>query len=372
MNENMKVQPVIPEEQKQFFCGGKEELIELLGYIEKNDELCQKIKIVSNEGKKLKKELEDINKNIEKEMSDTINCELNKYIEEENCIINEMDSALKENKNKRNKKKQKEIKNRISEETFQYYDENKETRRFIRRTLKENSLPAFCDTKWFYLLYCTQGLVENLVKFLIFALALIFVPYIFVKIINPWFLLKGVLWIVLDVVFIAIYLTIFLVSKDKDTGTLEQIREYREKISDNNKKIKKIKKKIKKDTDESGYDLEEFDKKISECEENLGEAKKQKESKVKQFENDRKPCIIEEISEKYRVDIEDKENEISCKTEEFQNLNKEFCENEKILNQNYEKYIPKAYLNTGCVRRMLELVEGGNAKNIGEAFEIVK
>lgn len=372
MEENTKVQPVIPQEQREFFLGGAKELVTLLEFVEKRDRLVEEIKTASGEGRRLEKELEDLKKNIEKETSDTVNQEMNKEVEEENITINATNSKLKEIKNKRGKAKEKGVKKRMEEETAQLCSENKETRRFIRKTLKENNLPAFCDTKWFYTLYCTQGIVELAIKMLVFALGLIVIPYILVKIINPWFLLKGVVWIVAALIFIAVYVTVFLSSKDKDNGTLEEMRGHREKIDDNNKKIREIKRNIRKDTDESIYGLENFDKSISELQNVLDEAKKQKEIKLKKFENEKKSSVIEEIQEKYKESIKDKEYEISNKAGMCKIKNDELISVEEILKNDYEKYLTKPYINVGCIRRMLELVEGGNAKDIGEAFEIVK
>lgn len=372
MEMNKKVQPVNKEEQEEFFSGGAKELMTLLDYVEKRDNLVNEIRTASMEGKRLEKELEGLKEDIGKEAADSVKEELNKEVEKEVNIINTTSSKLKETKNKRGKAKYRGIKNRMSEETIELYNENKEIRRFIRKTLRENNLPVFCDTKWFYTIYCTQGIVELAVKLLVFALGLAVIPYIVVKIVNPWFILKALLWIVIAFVFVGVYVTIFLSSKDKDIGTLEEMRGYRENISDNNKKIREIKRNIKRDTDESAYGLESFDKSIEELEDTLEDAKRQRDTKIKVFESEKKSLIIEEIEEKYKEILTDKEDEIQKKVEFCKSKNEELLSVEEIIKTDYEKYLTKPYINAGCIRRMLELVEGGNVKDIGEAFEIVK
>ena len=64
--------------------------------------------------------------------------------------------------------------------------------------------------------------------------------------------------------------------------------------------------------------------------------------------------------------------EITQRAEICREKTEELKDVEEILKNDYEKFLTKPYLNVGCIRRMLELVEGGNAKNIGEAFDIVK
>ena len=223
-NEKTQVQPVTFEEQKAFFEGGSKEIIEILDLVEKRDKLIDEIRLTSGEGKKLEKELEDKKKDIEKEEKDAINNALASELQEENKIIDETNTSIKNIKNKRDKAKEKGVKKRIKEETADLTETNRKLRTHIRKTLKENNLPLFCDSSWFYILYCNQGIAQLFIKLLVFALGFVIIPFVLVKIVNPWFLLKGVLWLVVAAIFFGVYITIYLVSKDKDTGTLEEMR----------------------------------------------------------------------------------------------------------------------------------------------------
>ena len=371
-NEKTQVQPVTFEEQKAFFEGGSKEIIEILDLVEKRDKLIDEIRLTSGEGKKLEKELEDKKKDIEKEEKDAINNALASELQEENKIIDETNTSIKNIKNKRDKAKEKGVKKRIKEETADLTETNRKLRTHIRKTLKENNLPLFCDSSWFYILYCNQGIAQLFIKLLVFALGFVIIPFVLVKIVNPWFLLKGVLWLVVAAIFFGVYITIYLVSKDKDTGTLEEMREYREKIAVNTKKINKIKRGIRKDKDESKYGLGNFDEELEKLEKTLKSVTEKKNSKIKIFEENSKNNIIEGVREKYKDCIEEKEMEITQRAEICREKTEELKDVEEILKNDYEKFLTKPYLNVGCIRRMLELVEGGNAKNIGEAFDIVK
>ena len=70
---------------------------------------------------------------------------------------------IKKIKSNRNKAKQRGIKDRITNETKDLVNENREYHRTIRKTLKENDLPSYCDSSWFYTMYCTQGMKQVLI-----------------------------------------------------------------------------------------------------------------------------------------------------------------------------------------------------------------
>lgn len=371
-NEKANENPVTSQEIEKFFAGGIDEIKEILDMVEKRDKLIEEIKLVSNEGKKLEKELKDKNKSIEKEQKEVINKALSSELEQENRIIEATNARIKTIKGKRDKAKEKGMKKRIKEETADLVETNTKVKCYIRKTLKENNLPEFCDNDWYYLMYCNQGVVQLLIKWLVFIIGYVVIPYIVVKIVNPWFLLKGVLWLVIVALFFGIYITIYLLTKDNDVGTLEELREYREKIAKNKKKIREIKRNIKKDDDEEAYGLGKFDDDLEMLEETLNEATYKKNEKTKLFEDNAKNQIIESVREKHSESIFKIEEEIACKVNICKEKTEELKNIEERLAKDYEKFLTKPYLNVGCISRMLELVESGNAKDLGEAFEIVK
>lgn len=371
-NDKANVTTVTVQEKEEFFSGGSNEIKEILDLIEKRDRLIDEIKLTSNEGKKLEKELSDTNKCIEKEEKEVINKALSSELEQENRIIEATNAKIKTIKGKRDKAKEKGIKRRIKEETADLVETNTKVKCYIRKTLKENNLPGYCDNDWYYLMYCNQGIVQLLIKWLVFIVGYVVIPYILVKIINPWFLLKGILWLVIAGLFFGVYITIYLLTKDNDTGTLEELREYREKIAKNNKRIREIKRSIRKDADEETYGLEKYDDDLQMLEETLNEATYKKNTKIKLFEDNSRTQIIESVREKYSESISKIQEEIAHKVNVCEDKTKELNQVEEILENNYEKFISKPYLNAGCISRMLELVENGSAKNIGEAFQIVK
>lgn len=368
VNENLAT----PQELEEFFAGGAEEIKKILDLVKKRDTLIEEIKLTSNEGKKQEKELKDKNKSIEKEEKEVINKALSSELEQENRIIETTSAKIKTIKNKRDKAKEKGVNKRIKEETADLVETNMKVKCYIRKTLKENNLPGYCDNDWYYLMYCNQGIYQFLLKWLVFIMGYVVIPYIVVKIVNPWFLLKGILWLVLAGLFFGVYITIYLLTKDNDVGTLEELREYRDKIAKNKRTIREIKRNIRKDKDEETYGLQKYDEDLKELEETFNEATNKKNIKIKLFEENTKPQIIESVREKHSESISKIEEEIVYKVNACKEKTEELKSVEEILENDYEKFLTKPYLNVGCISRMFELIESGNAKNIGEAYKIVK
>ena len=359
-------------EEAEFFSGGMDELNVMIEDVTKRDNLVNEVRNIVNEGKKLEKELEEEKKKLAKDINDTVNDEMAKAVAEENRIITEDSSKLKQVKSDRNKAKEQGIKNRIEKETADMVEENRNLHRYVRRTFKENGLPSYCDTKWFYTLYCTQSGIEWLIKIAVFFCGLVLIPGIFCAVVNPWWFLKIILWAVLIVIFIMVYMTVYLLSKDRDSGVLEEMREHRDKIADNEKKIKSVKKRIRLDTDESLYNLGEFDIQIAELENNIDMAAKRKKEKLYDFEQNKKQGIIDEVNENHIPVIEGKQNTISEKLSLYNQKNNELNELQQSIACQYERFLSKPYTNAACLKRMYEIMQSGSASNIGQAFMLVK
>lgn len=352
--------------------GGVEELQAMINDLGNRDVCMNQVNVCANEGKKLEKELKQETDNLNKDLNDTVNEERNKAIAEEDKIIADAGKRLRDIKNERNKAKDREIKERIDNETSGFIEENRDLHRIIRKSFKEEGLPAFCDTKWFYTIYCPQGGMEWLIKILIFLAGLVIIPGIFVAIVDPWWFVKIILWVIIAVIFIGIYLTIYLISKDKDTGILEDMRLSRYKILDNEKQIKKIRSSIKNDTDESHYNLDEFDNKITETQQMIDEATKTREMKLKDFEENKKQQVIEVVNNNHNPIIAAKKEEISKKAEEYQAAVDKSNETVEMITNKYETVFTKQYSTKAAAQKMLELIQNGQAQNIGEALQILK
>lgn len=355
-----------------FLQGGLSEIKELILAFNQKESCATQINQASDIGKKLEKELQQENENAEKDVQKSVLQEQNNFTLDEDNKLTQKKKQLKEVQGKRSKAKEKGIKNRISEKTADLVEENKSLHRLVRKTLKENGLPTYCDSNWFYTMYNPQGALEWLIRIAVFFVGIFFLPYIILNITDPWWFFKFFLWIIMDVVFLAVYITIYLLSKDKDSGTLEEMREHRDKIHDNEKKIKEIKKDIKEDNDESGYNLEDFDAQIEVLTQDIEELNNLKQEKINQFNEERKQSVEDQVRQKHQIIIAGIEVKIKEQLETCNNLTEQLNQIDTDIKNKYEKYLTQNYTTKDAALRISDLLENGNVQTIGEALEIIK
>lgn len=358
--------------EMEFLNGGVNELQIMLNDINAREESIQRVNTIANEGKKLEKIQQQEQDNLNRDVNAALKSELAKATAEEDRIISDNTRKIKEVRGNRNKAKDRGVKERIENETRSLVEENRDLHRLIRKNFKENSLPSYCDTKWFYALYCTQGALDWIVKILVFLMGLVVTPYIVVELVNPWWFLKIILWAVIIVVFLAIYMTIYLLTKDRDTGILEEMRGNRYKIQDNAKEIRKIKKGIKNDTDESYYNLNDFDEEIEALQNNIEQTTKAREEKLKDFEENRKQKIIQQVNEAHSEALEKIKNDIASKSGEYNQAVEKANELKRMVAEKYEQYLTPQFTNVQSGQRMMEMIQNGQVSNIGQALQMLK
>lgn len=350
---------------------GTEKLNEILDELNKREVLKKELKEISSNGKKLERTLEDSKKEYEKAKIDDVAKAKEEYISEEVTKIGQTESEIKKIKSNRNKAKQRGIKDRITNETKDLVNENREYHRTIRKTLKENDLPSYCDSSWFYTMYCTQGMKQVLIKMAVFIFTLIIIPLIIVKCTDVFWFFEILLFIAIDVIVITVFITILLLTKDKDNGTLEAMREYRDKISDNSEKIKAIKKNIKLDNDESKYNLDSFDDEIQKKSDKLERLHEERDRKSEEFENEKKEDILKSVSEKYEPIISSNNDDIEKNKTELEKKNEEIAASDKIIAE-YGEFIPENILTCDGIKKLITSINEGQAKDIKEAIELAK
>lgn len=358
--------------EMEFLNGGISELQMMMNDLNTREESINQVNAVANEGKRLEKALQQEQDNLAKDIQSTLKTELANATVEEDRIIRDNTRKIREVKSDRSKAKERGIRDRIENETQALVEENRDLHRLIRKNFRENNLPAYCDTKWFYALYCTQSAVDWIVKILVFIMGLVVIPGIIIELVDRHWFIEFLLWAILIVVFIAVYITIYLLTKDRDTGILEEMRVNRYKILDNEKEIKKIKKGIKADTDESLYNLGEFDEEIDALQNNIEQTTKAREQKIKDFEENKKQQVIDKVNEAHAEIIEKIKSDIAAKTEEYNAATAKANEIQKMVADNYGQILAPQYMNKQTCQRMMELIQSGQAANIGQALQIIR
>jgi len=369
--EQSRVTAELPVDEVAFLAGGADKLREILSSLDERDRYKADMNSLVAEGKKEDGEIRQLKSTLESDINTAVKNGMIEAVAPEDKILAEENVKLKEVRQQREKAKNKGIRDRIEYETRDLSEENREYRRSVKRGLKENGLPAFCDSNAFFIMYCSQTAVEWVIRLAVFFAAFFVFPAVVLLIADPWWLWKLIWWVVIDVIMLAVYMTIYLISKDRDAGILDEVREIRDKIAENEKKIRKISSDIKKDPDESSYNLGEYDDEIKNIEAAIEEASLKKSGKLKEFEEFTKQTIIDKLNSERMPEINEKQKILEEKTDVYNQLNRKFTEMNQAIENKYEKYLTKQFSNRQKIQRMIELIETGQAVNIGQARELI-
>ncbi len=365
----------IPQPTEIVYAGllaeGADKLREILGVLDDRDRCTADMNTLLADGKKLDGEIKQLQSKLETDINMAVKNSMIELTALEDKILVDENLKLKEVSQQREKAKNKGMRDRIEYETKDLIEENKEHRRTIKKGLKENGLPSFCDSNAFFIMYCSQTAVEWIIRLAVFFAMFIVFPTVVLLISNPWWLWKLIWWVVIDVIMLAIYMTIYLISKDRDAGTLDEVREFRERIVDNEKKIRKIRNNIKRDPDESSYNLGEFDEQIRDIEATIEEASLKKEGKLKEFESFTKQTIIDGLNAERMPEIDEKQQSMEEKTSVYNELSQKLGQMNQSIEEEYEKYLTKQFLNRQKITGMVGLIETNQASNIGQARDLM-
>lgn len=370
-SEQSRITVELPVDEVAFLAGGADKLREILSALEERERCKSDMNSLVAEGKKVDGELKQLKSKLESDINTAVKKGMIEATAPEDKILAEENTKLKEVRQQREKAKNKGIRDRIEYETKDLTEENREYRKNVKRGLKENGLPAFCDSKAFFIMYCSQTAVEWVIRLAVFFAAFFVFPAVVLLIADPWWLWKLIWWVVIDVIMLAVYMTIYLISKDRDAGILDEVRDIRDKIADNEKKIRKISSDIKKDPDESAYNLGEYDDEIKNIEVNIEEASLKKNGKLKEFEEFTKQTIIDALNTERMPEINEKQRVLEEKTGIYNQLSQKLTEMNQSIEDKYEKYLTKQFLNKQKILRMIELIDTNQAANIGQAREIM-
>ncbi len=331
------------------------------------------------EEKRLEKELAINKKNLKDDIEITVKKRRNEVSDKFDKEIDKDEDKLKKIRNQRSKAKDKGVKERISDETADLREQNRELRAGIKSSLKEEKLPAFCGWGYYFVLYFTKGFGEVFLCALTIIIMFLLLPttvYIllpFEKVAQEYhvFLFAVIFFVIFLIVFFT-YKIIGDQTKHKHKDALQSIRFLRDQIYSNNRQIRKISHSIRKDKNEEMYNLGDYDTKIQEIENDISIITQNKADALKSFDETTKPAIIQEIEgrELPRIqEIENKYNELSARHAELEDTVKQL--GIKISTE-YESYLDKNYTDTAKIDELISIMETGGANTIGDAIQVYK
>lgn len=318
--------------------------------------------------KKQAKALAAEKKAVEDQVNSTIKKRQDELARRYDSEIAKVQDAMKKIKAKREKAKQQSMKERISGQVAPYQAENKEMKDKIKGIFKQQHVPGFCNSHFFYSLYFPRTMKELFTMLLTFVICFVAIPYgIFQLLQEPktWMLILIYLGIAL--VFGGLYIVIGNMTKDKHLATLQEVGQIRRQIAKNKKKMKSIQKGIKKEKTEEHYDLSNFDAELAEKEQQRVELQAKKDEAMAHFQSTVKPAIIEEITAGTRDKIAKMEAEHTQTVEALQQRTSQIKEDSFRLSRDYEAHIGKEFMQKDKLDALVVMLQSGQATSITDA-----
>ena len=359
-------------EEQNILNGGLDELNNIREALEKRDSLKEEIENVIIRTGKLEGEVSSA----EKETQDTVDYTVRKRMSE---VASSFDKELGEEKGKlraargkRDKAKSKGIRQRIDEETEELRKNVRELNTEIKTEFKAKGVPSFCNTGYYYSMYCPNCVHDWIVLVLTALICVVAVPVILYNVPDWFWLWRLLASFAAAAFFVAVYITVWLSSKDRFKSTIIEMRGKRDAIKINKKEIRKIKKSIKRDKDESKYNLDKFDAEINEIEQRIKVTAENKRQALEEFENKTKPAIISEIVGRNSESIEEMHKEIEELTAKRRELEAKQKEMSYQITSSYEAFLGTEYMDPNRIDELKGIIQSGNASTIIEAVNYIK
>lgn len=280
---------------------------------------------------------------------------------------------LKDAEKKRKAAKTDAVQTRINNETSGYVGSNEDLKKKIKMLFRENKVPGFCNTKFYYALYAPRSASDFFILVLTVLIAFGLIPNVvcfFLR--DKEVIIRVLIYLAIVVFFVALYFIVFAISKrNTKGGILEMARPYRTQIKENKKNIKKTSKTIERDTDESTYGLENYDAEIIHLQSILSDKMQKRDEALKNFDEVTAVEIRAEIEKENQPVIEKLEAELMGKQAELSEAKEKAAASADYLTNTYEIYLGKKNMTPEKIDRMIAEIQEGNASTVMEALNHV-
>ncbi|MBQ8815437.1 MAG: hypothetical protein IJZ85_13190 [Lachnospiraceae bacterium] len=323
------------------------------------------------EAKQLKKRLD-----AEKQMvSDTIRQTVTERREEIEENYRKETAKVQERQKKvraeRSKAKAAGVKTRIQDETADLWEENRRLKKELSVRVRQNKIPAFCNTFYYFALYFTRGWLEALVLLLTFLLAFLVIPCgIYYLIPERRALYLVFIYIAAVVIFFGLYIGIGNYTKDRYIATLKECRKIRDVISANRRRIRTITRSIEKDRDEQLYQLEDFDERLGRLAGELQDIENRKMAALKQFDNVTVKMIKQEIEGNSQEQMDSLNAGIAAAKAQLEKRQECIRALNLKLTDEYIPYLGKEFMEPKALTGLEQILADGAAANLTEAKQL--
>ncbi|MBR1598351.1 MAG: hypothetical protein IJ661_05455 [Lachnospiraceae bacterium] len=362
-----------------------DENVDYLYQVQTDLEAVEQLKKEMNEykiqEKNLKKSIASEEKSIQDEIAQTIKRRKNEI---EKVYDDQIDANKAKSRavwNKRDKAKSKRIGERVSYETSELAEENRQLQVEMRTLFKAQHIPSFCRSGYFYALFMTKRAWEIPVLILTILAAYIGIPLIVYLICagsvfknNADKLPLGCTLIVSVVLFVITFIYVLMINliKIRHYDTLLDGRQIRDEIAANKRQMKAIRNKINKDKDDSQYGLDKYDDKLAELENELAAISAEKQDAMTVFESETKQVLTNEVNDRRLGHLESMKERLDTLEENMAVLDEDIQNSLLAVANNYGAILGKEFCTPERVADLISLMEDGTADTVSEAIAAYK
>lgn len=366
--------------QSNVFSENVDYLYQVQTDLEAVEQLKKELAEYRNQEKNLKRAIATEEKSIQDEIAQTIRKRKNEIEKTYDNQIEANKSKSRSVKAKRDKVKSKRIDARVSEETADLTEENRQFQVELKTLFKAKRVPAFCKSDLFYALFMTKHILEVLVLLLSGAITYVGIPAlmyllsvkVFFKDSNNMTLFC-ILTVTATVLVLAfIYIWILNGVKVKHYETLKEGRIIKDKIAANKRQMRAIRNKINKDKDDSQYGLDKYDDKLAELDEELKDISQDKQDAMTTFENETKQLLTDEVNDRRLAKLEKMKEDIEALEDDMSVLEEDIKASTIAVANNYGAILGKDFCTPTKVADLISLMEDGTADTVSEAIAAYK
>ncbi len=358
--------------ENSFLSGGIEELQQAKTAIREAGELQSAYDAAAAAASAKEKDLESQKKYVADKINSAVKERRGQLKKTHDEQVDLATKDLREAERKRKAAKNDAVQNRITNETSDLTGQNEKLKKEAKAILKDNKMPGFVNTAFFYSLYAPKRGIDFVVFVITVILAFGVIPNIVCLLLpTDKLIIKILVYLAIVVFFVALYFIFFAISKRNQKGQpIEEVREKRTKIRENKKQIKKMSKSIIKDKDESIYGLEGYDSEIAGFQQVLNEKTQQREDALKFFDEQTTAEITAEIQRENQPAIDQLTAELEACKGELEAAKTKAVNAATDVTNSFEIYLGKKNTSVEKVDGLIGLIQEGRAKTVMEALDI--
>ncbi len=344
--------------------------------LEAVEQLKNELTEYKSQEKNLKKAIVSEEKSIQNEIAQTIQKRKNEMEKVYDSRIDANKSKNRSVRAKRDRAKSKRMDERVSYETADLTEENRQLQVEMRTLFKAQHVPSVCLNELFYMMFMPKGALEiigMLVGFLVLFAGIPTLMYqlsvkVFFKDLPNMTMMCTLVVSITVFVLSMIYILMLNFVKLMHYDTLLEGRTIKDQIAANKRQMKAIRNKISKDKDDSQYGLDAYDKRLKELDEELEQISLEKQEAMTSFENETKQMLVDEVNDRRLSKLEDMKQGLHDIEEEITLLEEDINVSSTGITNNYGMVLGELCTLTK-VADLISLMEDGTADTVSGAIE---